>query len=202
MTHDLARASFPLGRYALLGPLGALAYRAANTLDSRVGYHGKFEWFGKPSARLDDLLNLVRQLPSMLRSLVTSPRLSLASCYPKGRPFDTALRSTPPPQAPARLTALGLAAAALVSAGCDGPRGLRIAWRDVWNCESPNAGWPMATMAGLLGVRLEKAKHYHLGDPTHALTPRTIHVGVRAAQLAGGLAVLLASAASALRAPL
>lgn len=30
---------------------------------------------------------------------------------------------------------------------------------------SPNAGWPMSVMAGLLGVRLEKPGHYVLGMP-------------------------------------
>jgi len=49
----------PLFWYVVLGPLGALGYRIANTLDSRVGYRGKFEWFGKPSARFDDVINLI-----------------------------------------------------------------------------------------------------------------------------------------------
>jgi adenosylcobinamide-phosphate synthase len=29
---------------------------------------------------------------------------------------------------------------------------------------SPNAGWPMSAMAGLLGVRLEKPEHYRIGE--------------------------------------
>ena len=45
--------------FALLGLPGALAYRAVNTLDSMLGYHGKYEYLGKASARLDDLVNLV-----------------------------------------------------------------------------------------------------------------------------------------------
>ncbi len=38
---------------------GAYAYRAANTLDATVGYHGRYEYLGKPAARCDDLLNVV-----------------------------------------------------------------------------------------------------------------------------------------------
>ena len=152
----------PVFWYAVMGPLGALGYRVVNTLDSRVGYHGKFEWFGKPSARLDDLMNL----------------------------------------APARLTALCLCAAALVAPECDGARGLQVAWRDCWRCESPNAGWPMAAMAGLLGVRLEKAEHYHLGDPIHPLSLRSIHVAVRVFLLAGGLVTFLGVALSGVISPL
>jgi len=137
-----------------LGPLGALGYRVVNTLDSRVGYHGKYEWFGKPSARVDDLINL----------------------------------------APARLTALALTVAALVTPDCDAARGIRVAWRDCSFCESPNAGWPMGAMAGLLGVRLEKEGHYALGDATWPLGPRSIYTGHRIAQLAGGLVTLVAVA--------
>lgn len=55
--------------FALLGgaPL-AMAYRAANTLDSMVGYKNeKYIHFGWASARLDDLLNL---LPARLTALL------------------------------------------------------------------------------------------------------------------------------------
>lgn len=42
------------------GAAGAFLYRAANTLDSMVGYrNARYEWYGKASARLDDALNYV-----------------------------------------------------------------------------------------------------------------------------------------------
>ncbi|MGI8753701.1 MAG: adenosylcobinamide-phosphate synthase CbiB [Acidimicrobiales bacterium] len=45
---------------ALAGAPGALAYRAVNTLDARVGHHNdRYERFGCASARLDDAANLV-----------------------------------------------------------------------------------------------------------------------------------------------
>ena len=49
----------PLLAFALFGLPGAVAYRAINTLDSMVGYHGRYEYLGKASARLDDLVNLL-----------------------------------------------------------------------------------------------------------------------------------------------
>ena len=49
----------PLFYFALLGIPGALCYRAVNTLDAMIGYRGKYEYFGKAAARLDDLLNFV-----------------------------------------------------------------------------------------------------------------------------------------------
>ncbi len=49
----------PLCWYALGGLPAALAYRVVNTADAMVGYHGRYEYLGKPAARLDDLANLV-----------------------------------------------------------------------------------------------------------------------------------------------
>ena len=53
--------------FALLGLPGAFAYRAINTLDSMIGYHGEYEYLGKAAARLDDLVNLV---PARLTALL------------------------------------------------------------------------------------------------------------------------------------
>lgn len=69
--HQLARAALeslaentadavagPLLWTALAGPPGAVAYRAANTLDAMVGYRSpRYAAFGWASARLDDALN-------------------------------------------------------------------------------------------------------------------------------------------------
>ena len=49
----------PLFFYRVAGLPGALAYRAVNTADAMVGYHGRYEHVGKAAARLDDLLNLL-----------------------------------------------------------------------------------------------------------------------------------------------
>lgn len=63
---------------------------------------------------------------------------------------------------PARLTAFLLVLATLVVGGRT-----RLAWQ-VWRreaqfTESPNTGHPMSSMAGALGVELEKFGHYRLG---------------------------------------
>jgi len=57
----------PLCALIAFGVEGALAYRAINTLDAMIGYHGKYEWLGKPAARLDDLANLI---PARLTALL------------------------------------------------------------------------------------------------------------------------------------
>jgi adenosylcobinamide-phosphate synthase len=57
----------PLFYYYLFGLPGAFAYRAVNTLDSMIGYHGQYEFLGKVAARLDDVLNFV---PARLTALL------------------------------------------------------------------------------------------------------------------------------------
>ncbi len=113
--------------FALLGLPGAVAYRVLNTLDSMLGYHGKYEYLGKATARLDDLVNLV----------------------------------------PARLAAALISVTALLH-GLSARRAWLTMWRQHSCTESPNAGWTMSAMAGALGVELQKAGHYKLGEP---LTP-------------------------------
>jgi adenosylcobinamide-phosphate synthase len=64
---------------------------------------------------------------------------------------------------PARLTALLLVAAGALSGG-DVWTGYSTMLRDRTRTSSPNAGWPMSAVAGLLGTRLEKPGHYVLGQ--------------------------------------
>lgn len=141
----------PLFWFVLGGVPAALAYRACNTLDAMIGYHGETEWLGKAAARLDDAANLV----------------------------------------PARLTAALLVAASALGGGSPGGAA-RIWWRDGARTESPNAGRPMAAMAGALGVQLEKVGHYRLGDAGAAVGAPAIARAVallhRAAWLAAGAA--------------
>ena len=61
----------PLVYFLLFGLPGALVYRAVNTLDAMLGYRNeRYEFFGKFSARLDDLLNFV---PARLTVLLYLP---------------------------------------------------------------------------------------------------------------------------------
>lgn len=144
----------PLFYYVVFGIEGAVAYRAINTQDSMIGYHGDYEWLGKAAARLDDLVNLV----------------------------------------PARVTALMLLFVGGFWGG-DVRGALKVWWRDAHRTESPNAGQPMAVMAGLLRVQLTKKKAYSLGDRKRPVRSETIDKAVRimvsASLLAAAAALVL-----------
>ena len=144
--------------FAVLGIPGAFAYRAVNTLDSMLGYRGKYEYLGKASARLDDVVNLV----------------------------------------PARLSsALMLTAGAL--SGLSVTRALSWMWRGRRMTESPNAGWTIGAMSGLLGVALEKPEHYRIGDGMGE--PDASHIGasIRVAYIVAALGGVATIGALALR---
>ena len=64
---------------------------------------------------------------------------------------------------PARITAFLMVVSAKMI-GADWKNSLSMLQRDHAKTFSPNAGYPMATMAGALRVRLEKIGHYALGD--------------------------------------
>lgn len=132
--------------FAVIGLPGAFAFRAVNTLDSMIGYRGRYEYLGKASARLDDVMNL----------------------------------------APARISALLMLAAGpfcRLSAG----RGLRLAWAGQRVTSSPNAGWTIGAMSGLLGVTLEKEGHYRIGDGLEDPESRHIGASVRVAYVVAAL---------------
>ena len=51
--------------------------------------------------------------------------------------------------------------------------------RDGKNTESPNAGYPMAALAGALGTKLEKIEHYSLGTNQQEITLQKVREGIR-----------------------
>ena len=87
---------------------------------------------------------------------------------------------------PARATAVLLA----VAGGT--PRAVVRARRWASAPASPNSGWPMATLAVVLGVRLRKPGAYDLAAGPELPTPAAARRGVRTVALAGGLAGLCA----------
>lgn len=156
--------------FAMVGGLPAMAaYKAINTLDSMIGHR-------------DDRYLYFGRFAARLDDLAN--------------------------WIPARVTALALIAAAglqSLAVRAAGRRGLavRAAWRaalaDGPTHASPNAGWPEATMAGALGIRLGGVNYYD-GEPhTGAFLNATgtkpgandIHAAVRLGNLAAHLILVV-----------
>lgn len=157
----------PLFYLVLGGPILGMAYKAASTLDSMVGYkNDKYLHLGWASARLDDLLNLIPARLTVLLIILCAPLVGLSATH-----------------------------------------ALQAARRDGGKSSSPNAGYPMAAMAGALGVTFGGAATYFgescekptLGNARHPLTMADYHRAIRlmyavslaALLLGGGLLLLL-----------
>jgi adenosylcobinamide-phosphate synthase len=91
---------------------------------------------------------------------------------------------------PARLGASALAAGAAL-AGESGAGAARVAWAQHHRTASPNAGWPMAAMAGALGVGLAKRGAYHLGEGPLPTSPDAIHRARRVLGAAAAITIVL-----------
>ena len=154
--------------FALLGLPGAVAYRAVNTLDSMIGYHGEYEYSGKAAARLDDLINLLPARFSALLLLGAGLAAGLSGSNTSGK-YGTGHVE-----------------------GLSVRRGWRIMRRDHGLTESPNAGWTMSALSGLLGVALEKRGHYLIGNNLRRPVAADIDAAVRLAYLAAVLGMLTA----------
>lgn len=87
---------------------------------------------------------------------------------------------------PARVTTLAIIGASRLLEGYE--NNAVLVWqRDAGNTESPNAGHPMAAMAGALGVVLTKRGAYTLGAGGRDSEPRDILRAIRIARVASSL---------------
>ncbi len=91
---------------------------------------------------------------------------------------------------PARLAAIFIVFAAQINNG-KGQQSIEIMRRDAHTTASPNAGYPMAAMAGGLGVELKKRGQYNLGAGLRAPQTDDICSAKRILLLSVGLGVLL-----------
>ena len=161
---------------------------AENTTDSYIAPWLAFAILGVPGAMANRAINT---LDSMLGHRGPLEYLGKASAR-----LDDVVNLVP-----ARLSALLLLIAGSL---CRLPerRGWQTMLRDQSLTASPNAGWTMSAMAGLLGARLEKVGHYCLGqempEPDADDISKAVRIGERAAALALFLALGLLAARHAI----
>ena len=153
---------------------------AENTTDSYIAPWMAFSLFGLPGAVA---YRAVNTLDSMLGIRGEYEYFGKAAAR-----LDDVVNLVP-----ARLSALLILISGTLGR-LSSRRGFRIMWRDRVLTDSPNAGWTMGAMAGLLGTRLEKPGHYSLGEELPEPKPDDIGMSIRIAQLTGvlGLVVTLA----------
>ncbi|CUR52712.1 putative cobalamin biosynthesis protein CobD [Nitrosotalea devaniterrae] len=91
---------------------------------------------------------------------------------------------------PSRLTSLVMVFSCIMLRE-DWRHSIHIMKRDGSKTESPNAGYPMATLAGALGIKFEKMEHYVLGDGNSEITERHFRSAISIMKVTTILFVLL-----------
>ena len=130
---------------------GVLESVSENTVDGVTGPLFYYAIFGLPGAFVYRAINTIDSMVGYKTSLFKNVGWFGAKC-------DTVLN-----YAPSRLTGLVMILSALVL-GYNWKESLYIMRRDSRKLESPNAGFPMAALAGALGDRLEKMDYYTIGN--------------------------------------
>jgi len=122
-----------------------------NTVDGVTGPLFYYAIFGLPGAFVYRAINTIDSMVGYKTALFKNVGWFGAKC-------DTVLNYLP-----SRLTALVMILGALIL-GYNWKESLYIMKRDSRKLESPNAGFPMAALAGALGTRLEKMNYYTIGN--------------------------------------
>ena len=130
---------------------GVLESVSENTVDGVTGPLFYYAIFGLPGAFVYRAINTIDSMVGYKTDLFKNVGWFGAKC-------DTVLNYLP-----SRLTALVMILGALIL-GYNWKESLYIMKRDSRKLESPNAGFPMAALAGALGTRLEKMNYYTIGN--------------------------------------
>ncbi|MEK0382183.1 MAG: cobalamin biosynthesis protein [Nitrosopumilus sp.] len=136
---------------------GTLESISENTVDGVTGPLFYFAFFGISGAFIYRIINTIDSMIGYKTSIFTNVGWFGANC-------DKILNYLP-----SRITSLMMVFAAMIL-GNDWKKSYKIMKRDGKNTESPNAGYPMAALAGALGTRFEKIDHYSVGEGNIELT--------------------------------
>jgi len=137
-----------------------------NTVDGITGPLFYYAIFGLPGAFVYRAINTIDSMVGYKTSLFRNIGWFGANC-------DTILNYIP-----SRLTGLVMILGALIL-GYNWKESFYIMKRDGKNLESPNAGFPIAALAGALGTKLEKINYYAVGDGNIEFTKSHIISAIR-----------------------
>ncbi len=144
---------------------GVLESVSENTVDGVTGPLFYYALFGLPGAFVYRAVNTIDSMLGYKNSIFKNVGWFGANC-------DKVLNFIP-----ARLTALMMVLGAMII-GNDWRKSYQIMTRDGSKTESPNAGYPMAALAGALQTKFEKIDHYILGEGNLQLTTDHIKSGI------------------------
>ena len=137
-----------------------------NTVDGITGPLFYYAIFGLPGAFVYRAINTIDSMIGYKTSLFRNIGWFGANC-------DTILNYIP-----SRLTGLIMILSALIL-GYNWKESFYIMKRDGRKLESPNAGFPIAALAGALGTKLEKINYYAVGDGNIEFTKSHIISAIR-----------------------
>ena len=130
---------------------GVVESISENTVDGITGPLFYFGLFGLPGAFVYRVINTADSMIGYKTNIFKNIGWFAANC-------DTFLNYLP-----SRLTGLVMIFSAMIL-GNDWKSSYKVMIRDGKKTQSPNAGYPMAAIAGALGTKFEKIDHYSLGD--------------------------------------
>ena len=130
---------------------GVVESISENTVDGITGPLFYFGLFGLPGAFVYRVINTADSMIGYKTNIFKNIGWFAANC-------DKILNYIP-----SRLTGLVMIFSAMILRN-DWKRSYKIMIRDGRKTQSPNAGYPMAAIAGALGTKFEKIDHYSLGD--------------------------------------
>ena len=140
---------------------GVLESISENTVDGITGPMFYFALFGLPGAFVYRVINTIDSMIGYKTEMFKNLGWFGANC-------DNILNYIP-----SRLTAMTMVLGAMLLRH-DWKNCYEIFKRDGKKTDSPNAGYPMAALAGALGTKLEKIEHYSLGTDIQEITSKKV----------------------------
>ncbi len=144
---------------------GVLESMSENTVDGITGPLFYYALLGLPGAFVYRVINTADSMIGYKTNLFKNIGWFAATC-------DSILNYIP-----SRLTGIIMIISAAILQN-NWRESYKIMIRDGKKTESPNAGYPMAALAGALETKFEKINHYKLGDGEIILTKQHVHSAI------------------------
>ena len=149
---------------------GVLESISENTVDGITGPMFYYAFFGLFGAFVYRIINTADSMVGYKNDLFKNLGWFTAKC-------DTILNYIP-----SRLTGLMMVISAAILQN-NWKNSYKVMIRDGKKTESPNAGYPMAALAGALETKFEKINHYKLGDGEIILTKQHVTSAIKIMKL-------------------